>query len=281
MPTRKDPKMMQLHSQLMRLKSRTNTLKQTTTQTMTSTNSRKAFKAYPSSPSQSPNNRRNRQPSGGLRRCCHRRNIAILSFWRGRVFLAMRAYPIFELQGLVCKLIAEVYFFLFLACFLGRLVFRSRCRCSFLSNLLFVGNFITNFETREGTTIYKSIIYPFRKLFLTWTFTKQTQVNTFLLAFICTLLNKFHLAEYINLLLFCVAPFVQLASELWPGLKHSPTITHSFIALLEKKGMLLRNYTQVRLLKWRYSNSEWNVLYEPWLNSLLFRFWRTLTCWKS
>mmetsp|Transcript_15082 Transcript_15082/g.27394 ORF Transcript_15082/g.27394 Transcript_15082/m.27394 type:complete len:361 (-) Transcript_15082:660-1742(-) len=38
-------------------------------------------------------------------------------------------------------------------------------------------------------------------------------------------------------------PFVQLASELWPG-THSPTITHSFIALLEKKGMLLRNYTQ-------------------------------------
>mmetsp|Transcript_29180 Transcript_29180/g.55329 ORF Transcript_29180/g.55329 Transcript_29180/m.55329 type:complete len:374 (-) Transcript_29180:136-1257(-) len=38
-------------------------------------------------------------------------------------------------------------------------------------------------------------------------------------------------------------PFIQLASELWPG-KHSPTITHSFIALLEKKGMLLRTYTQ-------------------------------------
>eukprot|EP00584_Thalassiosira_punctigera_P005863 CAMPEP_0172537156 /NCGR_PEP_ID=MMETSP1067-20121228/8821_1 /TAXON_ID=265564 ORGANISM="Thalassiosira punctigera, Strain Tpunct2005C2" /NCGR_SAMPLE_ID=MMETSP1067 /ASSEMBLY_ACC=CAM_ASM_000444 /LENGTH=361 /DNA_ID=CAMNT_0013322399 /DNA_START=145 /DNA_END=1230 /DNA_ORIENTATION=+ len=37
--------------------------------------------------------------------------------------------------------------------------------------------------------------------------------------------------------------FVQLASELWPG-KHSPTITHSFIALLEKKEMLLRVYTQ-------------------------------------
>lgn len=40
-------------------------------------------------------------------------------------------------------------------------------------------------------------------------------------------------------------PFIQLASELWPGLKHSPTVTHSFIALLEKKGLLLRNYTQV------------------------------------
>ena len=39
-------------------------------------------------------------------------------------------------------------------------------------------------------------------------------------------------------------PFVQLASELWPGLKHSPTITHSFIALLERKGMLRRVYTQ-------------------------------------
>jgi len=34
-----------------------------------------------------------------------------------------------------------------------------------------------------------------------------------------------------------------LASELWPG-KHSPTITHSFIALLERKGVLLRTYTQ-------------------------------------
>ncbi len=39
-------------------------------------------------------------------------------------------------------------------------------------------------------------------------------------------------------------PFVQLASELWPGLKHSPTITHSFISLLEQKGLLLRTYTQ-------------------------------------
>ena len=40
-------------------------------------------------------------------------------------------------------------------------------------------------------------------------------------------------------------PFVRLASELWPGLRHSPTITHSFIALLERKGLLLRVYTQV------------------------------------
>jgi hypothetical protein len=41
-------------------------------------------------------------------------------------------------------------------------------------------------------------------------------------------------------------PFVHLVSELWPGLRHSPTITHTFIALLERKGLLLRNYTQVR-----------------------------------
>jgi NAD-dependent SIR2 family protein deacetylase len=40
------------------------------------------------------------------------------------------------------------------------------------------------------------------------------------------------------------SPFVSLAAELWPGLKHSPTITHAFIALLEQKGILLRNYTQ-------------------------------------
>mmetsp|Transcript_28822 Transcript_28822/g.59012 ORF Transcript_28822/g.59012 Transcript_28822/m.59012 type:complete len:521 (-) Transcript_28822:138-1700(-) len=39
-------------------------------------------------------------------------------------------------------------------------------------------------------------------------------------------------------------PFVNLASEIWPGLKFSPTLTHSFVALLEKKGLLLRNYTQ-------------------------------------
>lgn len=40
------------------------------------------------------------------------------------------------------------------------------------------------------------------------------------------------------------SPFVSLAAELWPGLKHSPTITHAFIALLDRKGLLLRNYTQ-------------------------------------
>lgn len=39
-------------------------------------------------------------------------------------------------------------------------------------------------------------------------------------------------------------PFVSLASELWPGMKHSPTISHSFVALLESKGFLSRNYTQ-------------------------------------
>lgn len=39
-------------------------------------------------------------------------------------------------------------------------------------------------------------------------------------------------------------PFVDLAKELWPGLKHSPTLSHSFVALLEKKGLLVRNYTQ-------------------------------------
>ncbi|EJK69451.1 hypothetical protein THAOC_09292 [Thalassiosira oceanica] len=39
-------------------------------------------------------------------------------------------------------------------------------------------------------------------------------------------------------------PFVQLAGQLWPGIAHSPTLTHSFISLLERKKMLLRNYTQ-------------------------------------
>lgn len=45
-------------------------------------------------------------------------------------------------------------------------------------------------------------------------------------------------------------PFVQLASELWPSLSESapkPTLTHSFVALLSDKGMLLRNYSQVRM----------------------------------
>ena len=40
-------------------------------------------------------------------------------------------------------------------------------------------------------------------------------------------------------------PFVQLAGQLWPGISHSPTLTHSFISLLQQKKMLLRDYTQV------------------------------------
>ena len=39
-------------------------------------------------------------------------------------------------------------------------------------------------------------------------------------------------------------PFVDLAKELWPGMKHSPTLSHSFLALLDQKGLLKRNYTQ-------------------------------------
>jgi len=39
-------------------------------------------------------------------------------------------------------------------------------------------------------------------------------------------------------------PFVSLASEIWPGMKHSPTLSHCFIALLESKNLLVRNYTQ-------------------------------------
>ena len=39
-------------------------------------------------------------------------------------------------------------------------------------------------------------------------------------------------------------PFVDLAKELWPGRNHSPTLSHSFLALLNKKGKLMRNYTQ-------------------------------------
>lgn len=38
-------------------------------------------------------------------------------------------------------------------------------------------------------------------------------------------------------------PFYTLAQELYPG-KFRPTITHSFIALLEKKGLLLKLFTQ-------------------------------------
>mmetsp|Transcript_16841 Transcript_16841/g.27961 ORF Transcript_16841/g.27961 Transcript_16841/m.27961 type:complete len:349 (-) Transcript_16841:303-1349(-) len=41
-------------------------------------------------------------------------------------------------------------------------------------------------------------------------------------------------------------PFLSLAKELWPGLQHSPTLTHSFGAVLANKPhqKLLRNYTQ-------------------------------------
>ena len=39
-------------------------------------------------------------------------------------------------------------------------------------------------------------------------------------------------------------PFCALAKEIWPGLTHSPTLTHSFLHLLSSKGLLLRNYTQ-------------------------------------
>jgi NAD-dependent SIR2 family protein deacetylase len=39
-------------------------------------------------------------------------------------------------------------------------------------------------------------------------------------------------------------PFLSLAKEIWPGVQHSPTLTHSFVALLSQKGLLLRNYSQ-------------------------------------
>lgn len=39
-------------------------------------------------------------------------------------------------------------------------------------------------------------------------------------------------------------PFLSLAKQIWPGTRHSPTLTHSFIALLSRKGLLLRNYSQ-------------------------------------
>jgi NAD-dependent histone deacetylase SIR2 len=38
-------------------------------------------------------------------------------------------------------------------------------------------------------------------------------------------------------------PFYTLAQELYPG-KYRPTITHSFINLLHKKGLLLKLFTQ-------------------------------------
>ena len=39
-------------------------------------------------------------------------------------------------------------------------------------------------------------------------------------------------------------PFVSLAKELWPGRTHSPTLSHSFVSLLDSKNLLVRNYTQ-------------------------------------
>jgi len=39
-------------------------------------------------------------------------------------------------------------------------------------------------------------------------------------------------------------PFVSLAAELWPGMKYSPTLSHCFVALLESKNLLVRNFTQ-------------------------------------
>lgn len=39
-------------------------------------------------------------------------------------------------------------------------------------------------------------------------------------------------------------PFVSLAKEIWPGISHLPTLTHSFLTLLANKGLLLRNYSQ-------------------------------------
>ena len=39
-------------------------------------------------------------------------------------------------------------------------------------------------------------------------------------------------------------PFCTLAKEIWPGFRHSPTLTHSFLKLLADEGLLLRNYSQ-------------------------------------
>jgi Sir2 family len=39
-------------------------------------------------------------------------------------------------------------------------------------------------------------------------------------------------------------PFVSLAKEIWPGVTHSPTLTHCFMSLLASKGKLHRVYTQ-------------------------------------
>lgn len=39
-------------------------------------------------------------------------------------------------------------------------------------------------------------------------------------------------------------PFISLAKEIWPGMTHSPTKTHSFLKLLSDRKLLLRNYSQ-------------------------------------
>ncbi|CAB9527182.1 NAD-dependent protein deacetylase [Seminavis robusta] len=39
-------------------------------------------------------------------------------------------------------------------------------------------------------------------------------------------------------------PFCSLAKEIWPGMIHSPTLTHCFMSMLASKGKLLRVYTQ-------------------------------------
>jgi len=39
-------------------------------------------------------------------------------------------------------------------------------------------------------------------------------------------------------------PFVTLANEIWPGMNYRPTLTHCFFSLLDRKGLLLRVYTQ-------------------------------------
>jgi NAD-dependent SIR2 family protein deacetylase len=67
----------------------------------------------------------------------------------------------------------------------------------------------------KDTTIYKNTISPFPKRSLMSNFTVTIH-----------------------------SPFVRLAKEIWPGMIHSPTLTHSFISLLAHKKKLLRVYTQ-------------------------------------
>ncbi|KAL7433503.1 hypothetical protein ACHAXH_002814 [Discostella pseudostelligera] len=39
-------------------------------------------------------------------------------------------------------------------------------------------------------------------------------------------------------------PFVTLSKEIWPGVKYRPTLTHCFLSLLGKRGIIQRIYTQ-------------------------------------